>query len=114
MKRWGKVLALVAVAMMVVSVAAFAAPKVWVVGFPQLGSESEWRTADTHSVQDAFAQDDSFIFLYFDAQQKQENQIKALEPSLHGKSTASCLRLSLKPGTAPFSRKPRRPTFLSS
>src|SRR5208337_1883525 len=75
---WGKILALVAVAMMVVSVAAIAAPKQWVVGFPQLGSESEWRTADTHSVQDAFAQDDSFIFLYFDAQQKQENQIKAL------------------------------------
>ncbi len=78
MKRWGKILALVAVAMMVVSVAAFAAPKVWVVGFPQLGSESEWRTADTHSVQDAFATDDSFIFLYSDAQQKQENQIKAV------------------------------------
>ena len=78
MKRWGKVLALVAVAMMVVSVASFAAPKVWVVGFPQLGSESEWRTADTHSVQDSFATDDSFIFLYSDAQQKQENQIKAL------------------------------------
>ena len=82
MKRWGKVLALVAVAMMVVSVAAFAAPKTWVVGFSQLGSESEWRTADTHSVQDAFAQDDSFVFMYSDAQQKQENQIKALR-SLH-------------------------------
>ena len=47
MKRWGKVLAIVAVAMMVVSVAAFAAPKTWVVGFSQIGSESEWRTADT-------------------------------------------------------------------
>ena len=78
MKRWGKVLTLVAVAMMVISAAAFAAPKTWVVGFAQLGSESEWRTADTHSVQDAFAQDDSFIFMYSDAQQKQENQIKAL------------------------------------
>jgi len=78
MKRWGKILALVAVAMMAISVAAIAAPKVWVVGFAQLGSESEWRTADTHSVQDAFAQDDSFVFMYSDAQQKQENQIKAL------------------------------------
>ena len=78
MKRWGKILALVAVAMMVVSVAAFAAPKQWVVGFSQIGSESEWRTADTHSVQDAFAQDDSFVFMYADAQQKQENQIKDL------------------------------------
>jgi simple sugar transport system substrate-binding protein len=78
MKRWGKILALVAVAMMVLSVAAIAAPKTWVVGFSQIGSESEWRTADTHSVQDAFAQDDSFALMYADAQQKQENQIKAL------------------------------------
>jgi len=78
MKHWGKVLAIMAVAMMVVSVAAFAAPKQWVVGFSQIGSESEWRTADTHSVQDAFAQDDSFVLMYADAQQKQENQIKAL------------------------------------
>jgi galactofuranose transport system substrate-binding protein len=78
MKRWGKILTLVAVAMMVLSVAAFAAPKQWVVGFSQIGSESEWRTADTHSVQDAFAQDDSFVLMYADAQQKQENQIKAL------------------------------------
>ena len=78
MKRWGKVLALVAVALMVVSVAAIAAPKQWVVGFSQIGSESEWRTADTHSVQDAFAGDDSFVLMYADAQQKQENQIRAL------------------------------------
>jgi simple sugar transport system substrate-binding protein len=78
MKRWGKILALAAVAMMVVSVAAMGAPKQWVVGFSQIGSESEWRTADTHSVQDAFAQDDSFALMYADAQQKQENQIKAL------------------------------------
>jgi simple sugar transport system substrate-binding protein len=78
MKRWGKILALVAVAMMAVSVVAIAAPKQWVVGFSQIGSESEWRTADTHSVQDAFAQDDSFALMYADAQQKQENQIKAL------------------------------------
>ncbi len=49
MKSWGKVLTIVVVAMMVVSVAAFAAP-------PRRGSsvsrksasESEWRTADTH------------------------------------------------------------------
>jgi len=78
MKRWGKILAFAAVAMMIVSVAAIAAPKQWVVGFSQIGSESEWRTADTHSVQDAFAQDDSFVLMYSDAQQKQENQIRAL------------------------------------
>jgi ABC-type sugar transport system substrate-binding protein len=78
MKRWGKILMLAAVAMMVFSVAAFAAPRTWVVGFSQIGSESEWRTADTISVQNAFNEDPSFILIYSDAQQKQENQIKAL------------------------------------
>src|SRR5208337_4979379 len=78
MKRWGKVLAIAAVAMMVVSVAAIAAPKTWVVGFAQLGSESEWRTADTISVQDAITNDPTLVMVYSDAQQKQENQIKAL------------------------------------
>jgi galactofuranose transport system substrate-binding protein len=70
---------LVLLALMVVfSFNAFAAPKQWVVGFSQIGSESEWRTADTKSVQDAFAGDPSFVLIYSDAQQKQENQIKAL------------------------------------
>jgi len=58
--------------------AAFAKPKQWVVGFSQIGSESEWRTACTVSVQNAFNDDPSFILIYSDAQQKQENQIKAL------------------------------------
>jgi simple sugar transport system substrate-binding protein len=78
MKSWGKVLVLVAVALMAFSVTAMAAPKTWVVGFSQIGSESEWRTADTISVQNAFNDDPSFILIYSDAQQKQENQIKAL------------------------------------
>ncbi len=58
--------------------AAQAAPKHWVVGFSQIGSESEWRTADTISVQNAFNDDPTFTLIYSDAQQKQENQIKAL------------------------------------
>jgi simple sugar transport system substrate-binding protein len=57
---------------------AYAAPKGWVVGFSQIGSESEWRTANTISVQNAFNEDPSFTLIYSDAQQKQENQIKAL------------------------------------
>ncbi len=78
MKRRGRILALCTVAMLVFSVAAFAAPKTWVVGFSQIGSESEWRTANTISVQNAFLEDPSFNLIYSDAQQKQENQIKAL------------------------------------
>ncbi len=78
MKKWGKILALVAVVMLAVSVTAFAQPKQWVVGFSQIGSESEWRTADTISVQNAFLEDPSFTLIYSDAQQRQENQIKAM------------------------------------
>jgi ABC-type sugar transport system substrate-binding protein len=78
MKSWGKILAIIAVAMMACSVAAIAAPKTWVVGFSQIGSESEWRTADTVSVQTAFWEDPTFLLIYSDAQQRQENQIKAL------------------------------------
>ncbi len=78
MKNWKKVLVLLVAVMVIFSVSAVAAPKQWVVGFSQIGSESEWRTADTKSVQDAFAGDPTFVLIYSDAQQKQENQIKAL------------------------------------
>jgi ABC-type sugar transport system substrate-binding protein len=48
-----------------------------VVGFSQVGAESGWRTANTKDVRAAFA--DADIDLKFsDAQQKQENQIKAI------------------------------------
>ena len=48
-----------------------------VLGFSQIGAESEWRTANTTSIKSAAA--DAGIRLKFsDAQQKQENQIKAL------------------------------------
>lgn len=78
MKRWTKVLVLMTVALVAFSVAAFAAPKTWVVGFSQIGSESEWRTANTVSVQTAISEDPTLVLVYADAQQKQENQIKAL------------------------------------
>jgi simple sugar transport system substrate-binding protein len=46
-------------------------------GFAQIGAESEWRTANTKSIKEAA--DASGINLKFsDAQQKQENQIKAI------------------------------------
>ncbi|MDM0068723.1 ABC transporter substrate-binding protein [Variovorax sp. J31P207] len=48
-----------------------------VLGFAQVGAESEWRTANTESIKSAAA--DAGIELKFsDAQQKQENQIKAI------------------------------------
>jgi galactofuranose transport system substrate-binding protein len=48
-----------------------------VLGFSQIGAESEWRTANTTSVQTA-AKEAGIDLRFSDAQQKQENQIKAL------------------------------------
>jgi galactofuranose transport system substrate-binding protein len=48
-----------------------------VLGFSQIGAESEWRTANTNSVMQA-AVDAGIELKFSDAQQKQENQIKAI------------------------------------
>jgi simple sugar transport system substrate-binding protein len=48
-----------------------------VVGYSQIGAESEWRTGNTASIQEAAAQL-GVELLFSDAQQKQENQIKAI------------------------------------
>lgn len=48
-----------------------------VLGFSQIGAESEWRTANSESIKSA-AKDSGIELKFSDAQQKQENQIKAL------------------------------------
>lgn len=48
-----------------------------IVGFSQIGAESAWRTCNTRSVQDAAAEK-GVQLVYANAEQKQENQIKAL------------------------------------
>jgi len=48
-----------------------------VVGYSQIGAESEWRTGNTASIKKA-AEDLGVELIFSDAQQKQENQIKAL------------------------------------
>ena len=48
-----------------------------VVGFSQIGAESGWRTANTDSIK-AEAAKRGIELKFADAQQKQENQIKAL------------------------------------
>lgn len=48
-----------------------------VVGFSQIGAESEWRTGNTTSIKEAAAEL-GVELLFSDAQQKQENQIKAI------------------------------------
>ena len=53
-------------------------------GFSQVGAESGWRTANTKSVQDA-AKTAGIDLKFSDAQQKQENQIKAIRSYIQQK-----------------------------
>lgn len=48
-----------------------------IIGFVQLGAESEWRVANTHSIKET-AEQLSLELRFYDAQQKQENQIEAV------------------------------------
>ena len=60
-----------------INTSVFAADKKLVVGFSQVGAESGWRTANTDSIKSEAAK--RGIDLHFsDAQQKEENQIKAI------------------------------------
>ncbi len=52
--------------------------------FPQLGAESDWRTADTASFKDT-ATKLGFKLVFSDAQQKQENQIAAVRACIQQK-----------------------------
>ncbi|MTH76981.1 galactofuranose ABC transporter, galactofuranose-binding protein YtfQ [Paracoccus aestuariivivens] len=73
MKR--KLLAASSVACLMLSGAAFAADMT--VGFSQIGSESGWRAAETTVTQQQ-AKERGIDLKFADAQQKQENQIKAV------------------------------------
>jgi galactofuranose transport system substrate-binding protein len=53
-------------------------------GFSQVGAESGWRSANTKSVQDS-AKEAGFDLKFSDAQQKQENQIKAIRTYIQQK-----------------------------
>ena len=66
-----------AVMMLAMQTPAAAQDKKIVLGFAQVGAESEWRTANTESIKQA-AKDAGIELKFSDAQQKQENQIRAI------------------------------------
>ncbi|MDR1978282.1 MAG: ABC transporter substrate-binding protein [Synergistaceae bacterium] len=76
-RKCAVLLVFVSVLVLVLGCAAFAADKKIVVGFAQIGAESDWRVANTNSIKQACA-DAGFDLRFVDGQQKQENQIKAL------------------------------------
>lgn len=49
-----------------------------VVGFAQIGAESDWRVANTESIMSTFTEENGFELVFNDGQQKFENQVKAL------------------------------------
>lgn len=66
-----------ALAVLLLATPLSAAQKQIVLGFSQIGAESEWRTANTESIKSA-AKEAGINLKFSDAQQKQENQIKAI------------------------------------
>ncbi len=48
------------------------------IGFSQLGAESDWRSANTVSMQSAFVPEEGYNLIYKNGQQKQVNQITAI------------------------------------
>ena len=71
-----KLLSLVLALVLMLGIAAQASALT--VAFSQIGQESDWRTANTDSVKAAIAEA-GWELIYDDAQQKQENQVKALK-----------------------------------
>ena len=49
-----------------------------VVGFSQVGAESDWRNANTRSMQQALSAENGYRLIFDDAQQKQDRQITAI------------------------------------
>lgn len=48
------------------------------IGFSQVGAESDWRTANSISIKETFTEKKGYDLIFLDAQQKQENQVRAI------------------------------------
>ncbi|NLW03076.1 MAG: substrate-binding domain-containing protein [Clostridiaceae bacterium] len=49
-----------------------------VVGFSQVGAESEWRVTNTENIKSVLSEDNGYMLIFDDARQEQENQIRAI------------------------------------
>ncbi len=74
--------------------------KTLIVGFSQIGAESSWRTAETKSIRDE-AKKRGIDLRFSDAQQKQENQIKAINSFIAQKVDAIILAPIVETGWEP-------------
>lgn len=78
-----------------------------VVGFSQIGAESAWRTAETESIK-AEAAIRGITLKFSDAQQKQENQIKAVKTFVAQGVDAIILAPVVETGWEPTLREAKR------
>ena len=60
------------------SAAGFSEEKLIVVGFSQVGAESEWRVANTESMKAALSEENGYELIFDDGRNKAENQIRAI------------------------------------
>jgi simple sugar transport system substrate-binding protein len=84
-----------------------AAEKKLVVGFSQIGAESGWRSAETESIRSE-ATKRGVDLRFSDAQQKQENQIKALRTFVAQRVDAVILAPVVETGWEPVLRELKR------
>ena len=104
MKRIG----LVAAAMVVLGGLALAqAQKKVTLGFSQIGAESEWRTANTKSIKEA-SKAAGINLKFSDAQQKQENQIKAIRSFIAQRVDVIAFSPVVETGWEPVLREAKR------
>jgi len=75
-------------------------------GFAQVGAESGWRTANTKSIQES-AKAAGIELKFSDAQQKQENQIKAIRSYIAQKVDVIAFSPVVETGWDRCSRRPR-------
>jgi len=77
MKKWLQIIGCTLCACMMIAGSALAQDKI-VVGFSQIGAESAWRVANTDTIVSEAKNRPNIELKFSDAQQKQENQIKAI------------------------------------
>lgn len=108
MKKYSILLVVLLVVAIAMSASSFGAVKTWVVGFSQIGAESEWRTANTTSVKDSISQDETMMLISADAQQKQENQIKALRSFIARKVNVIVFTALVETGYGPVLQEAKK------
>ena len=78
--------------------------------YPQLGAESDWRTANTASFKET-AEKLAFKLVFSDAQQKQENQISAVRACIQQGVNVIALPPVVEDGWDAVLTKPRMPNI---